>query len=672
LIADELYKPQEEVAYPLFGVCSNKPPSHLDTAEMLEAFKHFSFADGSWAKNPKLTEIIRDLNPHLKLLHYRNSYVDAEDAEPAREAIAMTLAARLKEDIDQYEEVFLITRDVNNELSIPIIASSLGSNDYSYPQEGIFVVWITIGDERMKVLNTKASGSDLMEVTVIRGWNGTANVAHLKETPVLSPLYIDDDRPGTDSLRIRYMLDPYYDSGYLVMANLTKDLMMKGSSNPTPFVDGVWYDTFNVGDFNVRNIFGNKATTWNQIENIPYTNQRFRLFREKQIDYIQNFFLNDCEIHSIPFIAANNLKRTYWDENGGMMYFLMKTSVKERPIDGFCMESAFNANRNRDSLKERLEILMHAAQHGLAANPIWENAGSDSIYIENDDDTRKSSESFGYACYLLGVENQEVNLFGTYPFYQDRSGLPPEPPEGYNKLDLVEARIGNKIHEQYFYPIGDRLETRPYVDLEGYRIQPEMAVYKRQFTNGVVFLNLEEQSCNVSLTDSNYVDPETAELISSILLPPLSGKILLYPELSPEESGKTFAIQANNGLFLSNLDGNHLTSKVVEKDISDTELFRVVPVKGGLVALQGTRKNGIKKYIASKRTSEQPLACTFMFARKRAEYKMIKNSDDSYSFLSIMHGKYISLKQDQTVVPDAISICDNEKFRLVPIKTTRD
>jgi hypothetical protein len=150
---------------------------------------------------------------------------------------------------------------------------------------------------------------------------------------------------------------------------------------------------------------------------------------------------------------------------------------------------------------------MDASQNGLAAAPVWENAGSSSFDWEQDTPKRDQAERFGYASYLLGVERDSKTLMGTYAFYQ------------------AEGKRFVKIHPMYYYPIGFPIQTMKPELIDDY-LMNGISVYRRSFTNGLVLVNPSDKECEVKL-DKTFIDPDTHQLVATVTMPPSTGKILL-------------------------------------------------------------------------------------------------------------------------------------------------
>jgi len=354
-----------------------------------------------------------------------------------------------------------------------------------------------------------------LEVT--RGWSGGTAVAHRAGAVVLAPVYLGFRRannqkyPGQHPLgpgrHLRYVLDPGVPEGHPFIADQVVEAMTVDRA------DGVWLDTLNTGDFNLSDALGRPVRAWNVATGAPYTFDEFRAAQEKKFAFVQEDV--HARVGRHPVLVGNNLKpSTYPPRRGGMRLLLESTAEKPRPLDGFCMEGGLAWDQNdlepeHLAWKDRIAMLMDAAQRGLAAMPILASAGSDSPASEADTPARERMERFGYASYLLAVEANGRTRMGTYAFYQ--SG----------------GRRFVKVHPMYFYPIGAPAETWPPDQLDRYRMA-DSPVYRRAFTGGVVLVNPSHETA-VAVLDAILTDPDTGASVEQVTLPPGSGKILLAP-----------------------------------------------------------------------------------------------------------------------------------------------
>lgn len=518
-----LAKPQ----YKLFSVCAGKISASEEDLRLIA--RNFEFLHGKFS--PEQNAAIRKLNPDIKCLIYINStYTRTEEdvgivESKYRDALCMLLAARLVDPIDASRTNFRVaptgakTNAGGEQPLIPIRASTIegdsSSTERGRPGTQFYVFWIRIGNELMRVSKfDPASG----EIEVTRGFSGSKPAVHQANDHIFSPVYLGFKRnrigkedelvmgrekypgnhPGGPGVQLRYALDANFQRGYMYQAQVALDAIRENGA------DGVWMDTFNCGTFNLSDCLGRAARPWDFVKNQEYAFDDFRLGQEKKVTFIQEFLR--AQLGKFPILVANNLNDDYEVGRGGMKLLLMPTEVKPRPLDAFCMEGGL-AIRSAKVWKERLQVLADAAQNGLAAAPIWANAGSFSVNSERDTPERDQAERFGYASYLLAVEKDGKTLMGTYAFWQ------------------AEGKRFVKIHPMYFYPIGYPTETQKPDQLDKYLFK-DLPVYRRSFTNGVVLVNPSEKDCTVDL-DKTYLDPDTHKLVASVALRAGTGKILL-------------------------------------------------------------------------------------------------------------------------------------------------
>jgi hypothetical protein len=473
----EEFKMLSRPQYKLYTMCSGKMT--LSEEDIRRIATNFEFSHGKFGRAQN--EAIRKINPNFKCLTYINSTYtrSVEDVRLAeskyRNGLCMLLAARLVEPIDAAATRFRVATASEEKpaggqpAAIPICASTVegdfSSADPAKPSTKFYVFWIRIGDELMRVEKFDAA-SGAIEVT--RGFSASKPAGHKAGDNVFSPVYLgyrrSTDRPGKDSLNddadddpglvdgppggsgkekypgehpggpgshLRYVLDPSRNEGNLWRAQQALEAMQEDG------VDGVWMDTFNCGTFNLGDCLGRKARPWNFTRNQVYDFDDFRLGQEKKVAFIQEYV--KAQLGKYPFLVANNL-HNYEPGHGGMKLLLMPTEIKPRPLEGFCMEGGL-AVRSLDGWKERIQLLMDAAQNGLAAMPILGGAGAKSVLSEPDTPARDKAERFAYASYLLAVEKDGKTMMGTYACYQ------------------ADGKRFVKIHPMYYYPIGYPAET---------------------------------------------------------------------------------------------------------------------------------------------------------------------------------------------------------------------
>ena len=517
-----LTKPQ----YKLYSVCSNQIEASKEDLRLIA--ENFEFYHGKF--QPDQADAVRKINPTFKCLTYINSTYTQFEADVRvvesqyRHCLAMLLAARLSQPIEIGSTKFRVVpagdgqKSGGKEVPILIRASTITGDDSSIekgkPSTKFYVFWIRIGDELMRVNQFDPATGD---IEVARGLSGSTPAAHQEGANVFSPVYLGFDRspkskesantssrgnyPNGHDDKLRYVLDPACADGYPFQADAVLKAMQENR------VDGVWMDTLNCGTFNLSDCLGRAAAgkVWDFAKNQPYAPDDFRLGQEKKVAFIEQFIKD--RLGKFPFLVANNLTDAYAPGRGGLKRLLMPTEVKPRPLDAYCMEGGLEL-QTPDKWKKRITMLMDAAQSGLAAAPIWANAGSPS-YAESEPDTpeRDKAERFGYASYLLAVEKEGKTIMGTYAFYQ------------------ADGKRFVKIHPMYYYPIGSPVETVKPDEFNQY-LMKDLPVYHRTFTHGLVLVNPSEKDCPVNL-GKPYLDPDTHQLVTTVAMPAGTGKILL-------------------------------------------------------------------------------------------------------------------------------------------------
>ncbi len=525
-VRGEEFTPLTRPQYKLFTVCANKINASEEDLRLIA--QNFEFYHGKF--KPEQADAIRKINPDFKCLTYINSTYTRDGADVRlvestyRDSLCMMLAARLTNPIDAVSTKFRVEsagveKKAGGKESPILIRASTIAGDYSSTEKGkpstqFYVFWIRIGDELMRVNQFDPATGD---IEVARGFSGSTPALHQAGDNVFSPVYLGYERsptskeaantssrgnyPNGHDDKLRYVLNPASSNGYLFQAETVLKTMQEDR------VDGVWMDTMNCGTFNLSDCLGRAAAgkVWDFSKNQPYISDDFRLGQEKKVAFIQEFIKD--KLGKYPFLIANNLT-DYEPGRGGLKLLLMPTVVKPRPLDGYCMEGGLEIQR-LDKWEKRITVLMDAAQNGLAAAPIWANAGSPS-FAESEPDTpeRDKAERFGYASYLLGVEKDGKTLMGTYAFYQ------------------AGGKRFVKIHPMYYYPIGYPAETVKPDEFDKYLIK-DLPVYRRLFTNGLVLVNPSDKDCTVNL-DKPYLDPDTRQLVTAVTMPAGTGKILLF------------------------------------------------------------------------------------------------------------------------------------------------
>ncbi len=507
----------DKPAYPLYAVCS-KPPRQIPSDDLRTLATQFAFAHGGFEPE-QISELHRH-NPAFKTLIYMNStYTRPSDDVPAiekhyRRAIAMTHTADLAGDIDAAQQRLRLVGLGGNERRgkpaqpIAIRASTVdGDVSARIGSTQKYVFWIRIGDELMRVEQFDPASGD---ITVTRGFDGSARTAHRAGAPVLAPLYLGFKRNDKDKHPGLYPGGPGDDLRYVLDANAPESWRFKAeqalAAMASTGADGVWLDTLNVGDFNVSDCLGRNAQVWNFAMGEPCAKDHFRAGQERKIDFMQHHIRG--KTGRWPFLVANNMvHRHYRPGSGGLKLLIVPTPIKPRPLDAYCMEGALQPSGDLEDWRANVQTIMDAAQSDAPAAPIIGAAGSKSVAAEADTPGRDQRERFGYAMYLLGVEASRRTYMGTYAFYA----------EGQDR------RV--RVHRQYYYPIGDPAQTVKPAELEVYRLS-DSPIYQRRFTNGLVLVNPTAEAAEVKLPAA-MLDPDSEQRITTIAMPPHSGKILL-------------------------------------------------------------------------------------------------------------------------------------------------
>jgi hypothetical protein len=520
---DKLQK-LDRPAYKIFSVCGNKVPE-MSEEELSLFAKTFSMAHGAFGSQ---IAGLKTRNSSIILVNYMNSTYtrpieeELRMAEGVKPALCMTLAALLDSDISSTVSHFKLKR-VSDKEPMKVLASTTTEATSSFPKNIVF--WIGIEGELMRV---KSFNSATGEVIVERGYAGTNAASHGRNKLVFSPVYVGQKgrRGGTAGnyqdgfqTQLRYCYDPFSDDGNKILANLVLERIKNG-------YDGAWLDTFNHGDFNLADCFGNACRPWdwkNALKNpggpVQFLERVFRDGQEHKIRYIQEYVKS--KIGSYPVLIANNIRgEDLLDTVNDLMMgkLLLSTPKKPRPLDGFCMENFMaQAQNSIETFENNMLSLRTGIKMDLAVMPVLDAAGAKAI--TEDSPARTAFEEFGYAFYLLSIlpdQNQRKSMFGTYAVYFSGS----------------ERHI--KVHPQYFWPIGKPKDnwTKPeqYKDYDiGYS---NRGVYRREFDNAIVLVNSNQTNKLVDL-DGSYFDPVSGDKITSVEMAKTSGKILLRQPLAP-------------------------------------------------------------------------------------------------------------------------------------------
>ncbi|MCX7015122.1 MAG: hypothetical protein NTW86_21645 [Candidatus Sumerlaeota bacterium] len=512
-------------AYPLFAIASGT--NDFTAADNLVVAPNFLFCHGTMSTAE--ISALHAVNPAYVQLKYVNDAKTQNAADvgtvehSARGDILYYKAAKLAQAISAADTQFTLAQSGG---AIALKASSI-AGDYSSdknnpPSTQNYVVWIRVDTEYMRV---NAWDSGTKQITVTRAFAATTASAHALNALVFVPCYNSpNEYPGGSATAIAYYFDP---------KGLTRwDWSLQDAlANDAAGYDGTWFDLISATPFNMCDINGGSVSAWWDFsKNQAYVADDFREYTEAGINYVQNQF--QTQKARWPIIYCNNMTDNQYEPgSGGKKYLLMSTAVKPRPVDGYCIESfagsmdeaAFQEWRqngtmsppNYPSLSEwkgNVQMLMKAAQAGLAACPSIMNAGWKTQMFEHfPTDVRDKFEDWAYASYLIGVEKTGTNCptrLGLWPFYWSES-----------------TRYA-ALHPRYTWPIGDPAETRTYDQVDQYKPSGH-ASYRRRFTNGVAVVNPSTSADNGVPLGGSYYDPEASAWATSVDMAAQTGKIFL-------------------------------------------------------------------------------------------------------------------------------------------------
>lgn len=387
-----------------------------------------------------------------------------------------------------------------------------------------------------------------------RGYAGTPIDYHHEWDAVCSPLYVGASSVGGGTTgnypegaadELRYCLDPFNDDGNQNRTDIVYGKVTNG-------FDGAWLDTLNQGTFNLCNAFGDSARPWDwsyvgsgtatNPEGREYPEETFRDGQLGKIEYMKDYV--DTATGGFPYLVANNLKDEDLldaDNDGDLlMAELLDVDNYSDPdflLDGFCMEDFFEKSKNSiGKFTDYLEALRIGINHGFAMMPVSGNAGSGSWGDEDLDDTaRRDLQLYSYCFYLLAIKPgaaAQPAKFGTYGLYSDPSD---------KNVRHVE------VEPEFMYPLGEPGDdwTDP-AAYTGYQVG-STDVYRRDFENGIVFVNAGASDTSVAL-GGTYIDTHAtpAEYVSgSVTIPAKSGRIYLsQPTELPDAPWQTTEIGA--------------------------------------------------------------------------------------------------------------------------------
>jgi hypothetical protein len=563
--------------FKMYGITSGPHPTLTD-AQLKTFAEAFYIIHGLNQNYFSKIAYMKGINPDIKFLEYMNStyewnvYDNWDNLGDVVEknhkhAIAMAVVAWIQQAITAEQTQFTVFKAsfkggkfyrIGDDIPVAIVSSTVSGDNSATDLTGTknFVFWIRLGDELMKVLNfDKTTGV----VTVVRGFNGTIPTSHAANNFVFAPIYIGSVEGVTfhgplsknGNVGLRYAMDPRITDAFILRGLRALEIMNKG-------LDGIWLDIFTPGFYNQADCLAGRVQAWDFTKKAVYGLDEWRYLQEVKAKYFQDYIYENKGKY--PVIVGNNQQpEGYFEGSGGTKLYMMPTEVKPIPIEGMCNESVFR--RTGADWKAAMRMFLDAAKFDLPVMPIMGDAGANGQRDEwPDTPERDRKERYSYATFLLAVEKNSKMMMGTYPFYKNSAGTP-----------------FFRIHKQYYYPLGDPSETLIYSNFENYKI-PGTGVYKRNFSNAMVLVNPGTLTENFAL-GKEYLDPDNGTWVSSISMPPATGKILLldYSVDVKQQKSVSYAVYPNPAKdFVNlktdfNLNGNHswelydITGKLIDK-----------------------------------------------------------------------------------------------------------
>jgi hypothetical protein len=508
--------------YPLYAIVSGDVEPTQADIEVLA--RNFDLGQMSFAS--ETIRAIHKIDPEFKAVRYFNStYTSSAEHVPLvekqhRKALAMFVVATLKDGIDETTTVFALEPPKKGAVISLRASTSKGPLSASGPEPTStkeYVTWIRMDDEFMRI---DAFDRSTGQIAVTRGYDGTQTRPHKSGANVFSPVYLGSVNdtgawPGGPGKYLRYAFDPANPAGTEWRSGEMAETIDRG-------YDGFWLDICSASPFNMSDSDGRHVTPWDFRTGMPYDKDAYCLGQQIKVNAIQNSV--KTRLGTWPTMIANNMKaQTFEPGSGGQRLMLVPTDVKQRPIDGYCIENyaghfaARAANRTKDGApeyhaletwRENQIMVMTCAQNGLAAYPMIANAGIKSLMLEGLGPVRDRFESFAYSSYLICIEKGSPTKLGLPAFYQE------------------EGRRFAKVHPRYGWPIGDPAETVAPEDVDKYRVEGH-STYRRRFDNGIVFVNPSEENDDAITLDQPYIDPSTGDKTSTVRMNAHTGKILL-------------------------------------------------------------------------------------------------------------------------------------------------
>ena len=477
---------------------------------------NFSYIHGGYT-NVTLARF-HQINPDFKPVSYINSHSaeasEVETTDGGRLGVAYYVIGTLQHPVAISDTKFTLL--LGKKMSPPK-ASTVAGNVST--KDG-YVTFFRLGDELVRVDKVENDSDDEVTVTVTRGFDATQASAHDASEDVFAPVY--KSYPGQGS--VSYCLDPGQRFGVQRLIEYTLSVI----GNHGDGSSGSWLDCFSLGLLGAADAYGQGVKVyWDFVSKAEYTKATMLQKRKRRLTTL--FEGVRSKIGQYPTILANNIGHSYLPENEDLRELLIANASENfRPLDGYSLENfagdctSFNKTEpcDPDYIKMtwhpvdkwlgNVQTIMAAAQEKTAVFPIMACAGCKSTAAELCS-YRDQFESFAYASFLLGVEEQNGSIhLGVPAFYRDG-----------------ERRYAH-VHPRYFYDIGKPQRSVKPEDVNSYKLPNPHTTYTRPFSKGLVLVNPYNTTDHNVRLNGSYFNPDTKQVMSSLNVAAQSGYILLH------------------------------------------------------------------------------------------------------------------------------------------------
>lgn len=396
-----------------------------------------------------------------------------------------------------------------------------------------FLTWLRVADEYMKIVKVTPDAADpeAMTVSVGRGLWGSAVSSHPANATALAPVYhASGCYPTGDGSCLRYAFDPArnwtaeyvaaaYDEGY----------------------DGLWMDCFGAQPFRAADAFGNSMSRY-----IFDVSGDARLSRA---GYVASQKLLVARVRALTarrgatHLYANNVDQ--WVDAPELLS--PGELLDGGALEGFAADTSnpcgFNGSYvlvDEATWRKHVASVMNITAARLPIMPIIGSAGCQSpqlVPMGNRDDL----EDFAYASFLLAAGTRDA-LFGIVPYYLRKDTTRSTTGAsggggvggGSDEGTPPPGRLYAKLHERYFYPLGQPAQPAA-ATVDGYRVG--RCSYARRFATALVLVNPTSDCTDASVAlNGTWYDPAGASNgstpLSTAKVAPQQGRILLSAPLS--------------------------------------------------------------------------------------------------------------------------------------------